>query len=169
MLGTAVGIVQLMELRFRHAGIVIRARGRDVGSVMNAVLPALRRVGAWYDPRSAQGVVGLQAALNGFMLSALILLHASPWLALAALLVLFAATVTLHGREHLTLFATFGALGWGAEAWVVGVGGVWQFSFPTSAGVDGGLFGVPFFMAPAWALTGAIMLALARWLGPDRR
>lgn len=169
MLCRAVGVVQLAELAPGHVRVVIRRGGRDVASGMNAVLPALRRVGAWYDPRSAQGVVGLQAALNGFMLSALILLHATPWLALGALLVLFALSVALHGREHLTLFATFGALGWGAEAWVVGVGGVWQFAFPTYAGMDGGLFGVPFFMAPAWALTGAIMLALARWLGPDRR
>lgn len=135
---------------------------------MNAVLPALRRVGAWYDPRSPQGVVGLQAALNGFMLSALILLHATPWLALAALMALFAVTLALHGRQYLVLFATFGALGWGAEAWIVGIGGVWQFAFGTYTGVDGGLYGVPFFMAPAWALTGAIMIALARWLGPDR-
>ncbi len=134
---------------------------------MNTVaVPVMRTLKAWYHPGSPQGVVGLQTALNGFMLSTLIFLHAQPWLALAVLMVLFAATVALHGRATLTLFALFGLMGWGAEAWVVGMGGVWAFAIPTTAGLDGGLFGVPFFMAPAWALTGAVMLALARWLNP---
>lgn len=136
---------------------------------MNAIaLPVMRTLKTWYHPGSPQGVAGIQMALNGFMLSALIFLSATPWLAFAALMALFAATVVAHGRDHLGLFALFGVMGWGAEAWVVGMGNVWGFAVPTVSGLDGGLFGVPFFMAPAWALTGAMMLALARWLGPAR-
>jgi hypothetical protein len=135
---------------------------------MNAIaVPVMKTLKAWYHPGSAQGVAGIQMALNGLMLSALIFLHSQPWAALAALLVLFAGTVALHGRASLTLMAVFGAIGWGAEAWIVAIGGVWQFAMPTETGLDGGLFGVPFFMAPAWAMTGAMMLALARWIGPD--
>jgi len=137
---------------------------------MNAiVVPVMRSLKTSYHPGSPQGVVGIQLALNGFMLSALIFLHAQPWAVLAVLLALFAATVALHGRDSLTILAVFGAMGWGAEAWIVGLGGVWAFALPTTTGLDGGLFGVPFFMAPAWAMTGAMMLALTRWLAPSRK
>lgn len=136
---------------------------------MNALaVPVLRTLKAWYHPGSAQGIAGLQIAINGLMLSALIFLHAHPWVALAVLIALFAATVALQGRDSLKLLALFGAIGWAAEAWIVAVGGVWGFAQPTYSGLDGGFFGVPFFMAPAWAMTGALMLALASWLRPNR-
>jgi hypothetical protein len=119
---------------------------------------------AWYRPSTAQGRLGLQATINSGMLWVVMALHPWPWLALAAMLALFAATAWTHGRGSLLLLAAYGALGWIGEAWIVGFGQVWRFATPTVTGVDGGLFGVPFFMAPVWSLTGALMLALAGFL-----
>jgi hypothetical protein len=130
-----------------------RAGGRTTG------MPA--PLTAWYDRATPKGVLGLQMTFNGAMLSALIFLAAYPWAALAVLAVLFALTVRLHGRGRLPLLAVYGVLAWAAEAWLVGFGGVWQFAHPASDFADGGLFGVPFYMAPAWSLTGAALLAMA--------
>jgi hypothetical protein len=116
---------------------------------------------AWYRPSTAQGRLGLQATINSSMLWGVLALHQSPWAALAAMLVLLAATVWTHGRGSAVLLALYGVLGWIGEAWVVGFGQVWRHATPAVSGIDGGLFGVPFFMAPVWSLTGALMLALA--------
>jgi hypothetical protein len=120
----------------------------------------------WYDPATPKGVLGLQLTINGAMLTALILLASRPWAALAVLAALFALTVRLHGRQSLALLALYGLLAWLAEAWIVGVGGVWRFAHPAIAVADGGLFGVPFYMIPAWSLTGAMLLAMAPLFGP---
>jgi hypothetical protein len=125
-------------------------------------------IAAWYTPSTAQGRLGLQATINSAMLWVALALHTRPWLALLAMLALFAATVWTHGRPRLPALALHGLLGWVGEAWVVGLGGVWIFAAPTTTGLDGGLFGVPFFMAPVWALTGGLMLALNGFLGGER-
>lgn len=124
----------------------------------------------WYTPATAQGRLGWQLTLNSGMLSVLIFLHPYPWLALVALLGLLAATVYVHGRGSLALLALFGSLGWVGEAWMVGLGGVWAHAAPVGCGLAcGGLFGVPFFMAPAWALVGAMMLGLVGYMMPKLR
>lgn len=124
---------------------------------------SIQSIRAWYTPGTAKGRFGLQIALNSLMLSALIFLQSTPWLALLALSATAAATLWLHGRAHRAVIAIYGLIGWAAEAWIVGVGGVWRFSTPAHALADGGLFGVPFYMAPSWAMVGALMLALSAW------
>lgn len=114
-----------------------------------------------FDPATPAGRLGLQLSLNGAMLSALVLLSAHPWAVLAILAGLFALTVWLHGRGSFALLAAYGLVAWAAEAWIVGFGGVWHFAHHARVFADGGLFGVPFYMAPAWALTGAALLAMA--------
>lgn len=123
---------------------------------------------SWYDPATPKGVLGLQLTLNSAMLTALILLSAQPWAALGVLAVLFGLTVALHGRHSLALLALYGVVAWAAEAWIVGVGGVWRFAHPASSVAEGGLFGVPFYMIPAWALTGAALMAMAPLLARRR-
>jgi hypothetical protein len=117
----------------------------------------------WYVPGTPKGRFGLQIALNSLMLSALIFLQSMPWLALAALLVTGGLTVLLHGPANRAIIVIYGFIGWAAEAWIVGVGGVWRFTTPATTVLDGGLFGVPFYMVPCWAMVGALMLALSAW------
>jgi hypothetical protein len=125
---------------------------------------------SWYTPHTAQGRLGWQMTLNSFMLSVLIFFHAQPWAALVLMLGLFAATVWVHGRGSLNLLALYGVLGWVGEAWMVNLGNVWAHSAPVGCGVAcGGVVGVPFFMAPAWALVGALILGLAGYLQPKLR
>jgi hypothetical protein len=108
--------------------------------------------------------------LNSFMLSVLIFLHAQPWLALLLMAGLFAATVWVHGRGSLFLLSLYGVLGYVGEVWMGALGGVWVHSAPVACGVAcGGLLGVPFFMVPAWALVGALMLGLVGYLQPKLR
>ena len=127
-----------------------------------------RSIGDWYRPGTPKGIAGLQMFLNGMMLTALILLQARPWAALGALAALLALTLWLHGPRLRVLIALFGAIGWGAEAWLVGVGGVWAFVQPSGGPAAGDLFGVPFYMLPAWSLVGALMLALAGLFDENR-
>lgn len=131
---------------------------------MDTAARTWRTIRAWYVPGTAQGVLGLQLLLNSVMLTAIVLLAPAPWLALAALAVLFVLTLRLHARHRRTLIALFGAIGWIAEAWLVGAGGVWAFTHPADRLSEGGLFGVPFYMLPGWALVGALMLALSDWM-----
>ena len=120
----------------------------------------LRALAIWYDPRRVEGRLGLQFTLNATLLSALMLLHATPWVALAASLVLFALTCRLYGFGKTRLLAVYGLFGYVGELWIVGLGGVWTFRVATVTGLDGGLFGVPFYMLPTWSMVGALMLAL---------
>jgi hypothetical protein len=130
----------------------------------------LNSFAAWYTPHTAQGRLGWQMTLNSCMLSVLIFFHNSPWLALVLLLGLFGATVWVHGRGSLNLLALYGLLGWIGEAWMVNLGQVWAHSAPVGCGLAcGGWLGVPFFMLPAWALVGALMLGLVGYLGPKLR
>lgn len=137
-----------------------------IGAMQTHLAPLL----SWYTLATAKGRLGWQLTLNSGMLSVLIFLHPYPWLALVALLGLLAATVYVHGWGSLGLLALYGALGWIGEAWMTVLGGVWAHSAPVGCGgVCGGLFGVPFFMAPAWALVGALMLGLVGYLAPQLR
>ena len=122
----------------------------------------------WYTHRTAKGRFGLQIALNSLMLSALIFLQSMPWLALLALLVMGGLTIWLHGAANRAVIVIYGLIGWCAEVWIVGVGDVWRFTIPTLAFAQGGLFGVPFYMAPSWAMVGALMLALSAWWNAPR-
>ncbi|MCA3244637.1 MAG: hypothetical protein INF43_04970 [Alphaproteobacteria bacterium] len=132
--------------------------------------PFLASFARWYTPATAQGRLGWQMTLNSTMLSVLIFLHPFPWGALLAMLGLLAATVWLHGRGSLGLLALFGGLGWVGEVWMTWLGGVWRHAAPVECGVlCGGWLGVPFFMAPAWALVGALMLALVGYMMPKLR
>jgi hypothetical protein len=125
---------------------------------------------SWYTLATAKGRLGWQLTLNSGMLSVLIFLHPYPWLALVALLGLVAGTVYVHGRGSLGLLALYGVLGYVGELWMTVLGGVWAHSAPVACGVAcGGLLGVPFFMAPAWALVGAMMLGLVGYLAPKLR
>lgn len=121
---------------------------------------------AWFRKDPAQARLILQISLNSLMIGGLLVLHASPWLALAWLTVLFALACWLHGGDAWKSLAAFGMLGWIGEAWLVGLGGVWTFAASASRISDGGLFGVPFYMVPAWALVGALMLVLNAALRP---
>jgi len=76
-----------------------------------------------------------------------------PKTTLGGLAIRFGLTAALHGRRTAALLAVARQLAWLAEAWIVGVGGVWRFAHPAIAVADGGLFGVPFYMTPAWSLT----------------
>ncbi len=125
---------------------------------------------SWYTPHTAQGRLGWQMTLNSFMLSTVILLHPQPWLALIIMTGLFAATVWVHGRGSVFLLSLYGVLGFVGELWMTLLGGVWLHSAPVACGpLCGGVFGVPFFMVPAWALIGALMLVLLGYIKPQLR
>jgi hypothetical protein len=124
---------------------------------------------AWFEKDPAQARLILQLTLNSLMIAGVLVLHASPWLTLAWLLVLFALACVLHGSGAWQLLGIFGILGWVGEAWLVGFGAVWAFQIPAQSLMQGGLFGVPFYMAPAWALVGALMLVLDGVFRPRAR
>ena len=102
------------------------------------------------------------------MLTVLLTLHRWPWLAFAALSLCLAATLCLHAPKRRMLIVFYGLAGWGAEAWLVGMGGLWRFASPASGFWDGGLFGVPFYMVATWSLSGALMIALMDWMERPR-
>jgi hypothetical protein len=132
--------------------------------------PLIAYFARWYTLATPQGRLGWQMTLNSFMLSVLIFFHAQPWLALLLILGLFAATVWVHGRGSLFLLSLYGVLGYVGELWMTALGGVWMHSAPVACGpACGGLLGVPFFMVPAWALVGGLMLGLMGYLGPKLR
>ena len=130
---------------------------------MHAAPFSWRRIGEWYRPGTPKGVVGIQLALNSSMLTLLLVLHQTPWLALAGLTLCLAATLWLHAARRRALIVLYGLAGWGAEAWLVGIGKIWRFDQAASGFWDGGLFGVPFYMVVAWSLSGALMIALLDW------
>jgi hypothetical protein len=133
-------------------------------------MPLSPQLYAWVTPATAQGRLGWQMTLNSGMLTVLIVGHPYPWAALAVLGGLLAATVWLHGRGSRNILLLYGVLGWVGEAWITALGGVWAHAAPVACGVAcGGLLGVPFFMIPAWALVGALMLALVGYLQPRLR
>lgn len=124
---------------------------------------ALPRIADWYRPSTVRGRFGLQFTINSTMITVVMLLHAHPWAALLPMLALFAATLALQERRYLTAIIANGVIGWAVECWLVAVGGVWSFAVAPVSGMDGGLFGVPFFMLPAWAMVGAAMLSMAAY------
>jgi hypothetical protein len=128
----------------------------------------LSTLSQWLSRRSDPERLTVQLTLNSAMLFAVMALHTAPWLALLVLSVLLACTIVIQGGDKAVLIVVYGVFGWIGEVWIVGFGRVWTFANPTTTGLDGGLFGVPFYTVVTWAMVGALMLVLQPVLAPRR-